>query len=395
MHKSILTGLYMFIISMTAFAQPPAERVVQVYHGIKVLPGETLYSLSKDFNVSTEAIRNANPWIGEEGLLKTGQEVLIPIIGTQRTVDIGLPDVKKDESNTFQTAPPPNINPNPFDSPQPIPSTPETDSKKKSNDAENSADKKPVAVPGSSKSANKPNNSSSTSKTPEIVPIVIPTPKNVSITTHTVEKGQTLYSISRMYGVKPADILIWNNLSNETIALGSKLSIHSSSETLTEKAPETVKTSETLPVKAPEPVMAMENSPAKTAEPVKTAEIPIEKPVVESAPMNSQQEMLYNTFQETKTSGSQPVNQRVTIGWIASDNPKPTVSYICLHKTAPVGTIIRLSNLVNKKVAYVKVIGKLPETAENMNVVMRVSASVKTDLSLGSDRAYVEEEYHP
>ena len=391
MHKSILTGLYMVIISMTAFAQPPAERVVQVYHGIKVLPGETLYSLSKDFNISTEDIRKANPWIGEEGLLKAGQEILIPIIGTQKTADNSVPKVKTDEGNTSQPAPSPKINPNPFDSPQPIPSTPEADFKKKVNEALKSADKAPVAGPGPSTPANK----SSASKSPEIVPIVIPVPKNANVISHTVEQGQTLYSISRMYGVKPADILIWNNLSSETITLGSKLKIHTSSDAAPVKSPEPVKTSENLPEKAPEPLKTAETIPVKAPEPVKVADIPVEKPVVESAPMNSQQEMLYKTFQESKTSGALPVNQRVTIGWIASDNPKPSVSYICLHKTAPVGTIIRLSNLVNKKVAYVKVIGKLPETAENMNVVMRVSPSVKTDLSLGSDRAYVEEEYHP
>ena len=381
MHKSILTGLYMFIISMTAFAQPPAERVVQVYHGIKVLPGETLYSLSKDFNISTDAIRNANPWIGEEGLLKAGQEILIPINGTLKTADINQPEVKKNEVNTSQSAPPPNINPNPFDSPQPIPSTPEADFKKKLNESIKNSDKRPVAGPSASAPANKPATTPSPSKSPEIVPIVIPTPKNVHVITHTVEKGQTLYSISRMYGVKPADVLRWNNLSNETIALGSKLNIQTSTET--------------APMNAPEPMNTPESLPEKASEPVKAVEIPVVKPVVESIPLNSQQEALFNTFQESKTSGTLPVNQRVTIGWIASDNPKPTVSYICLHKTAPVGTIIRLSNLVNKKVAYVKVIGKLPETAENMNVVMRVSSSVKTDLSLGSDRAYVEEEYHP
>jgi LysM repeat protein len=345
MHKSILTGLYMLIISVTAFAQAPTDRVVQIYQGIIVLPGETLYSLSKDFNVSTDAIRKANPWIGEEGLLKAGQEILIPTLGMQKTAGVILPKTKTEEGNKSEPTQTSTINLNPFDNPQSTPTTAEADLKKKMNDALKNANKPPVAGPGPSAPANKPTNPASTSKSPEIVPIVIPAPKNGNVIIHTVEKGQTLYSISRMYGVKPADVLLWNNLSNETIALGSKLNIYTSTET--------------APVKAQEPVNTTESLPVNTPEPVKPAETTVVKPVVETAPLNSQQETLYNTFQEAKSSGALPVNQRVTIGWIASDNPKPTVSYICLHKTAPVGTIIRLSNLVNKKVAYVKVIGKV------------------------------------
>lgn len=56
------------------------------------------------------------------------------------------------------------------------------------------------------------------------------TPKNAekvttNITYHTVEKGDTLYSISRKYGVKVDDIKKLNNLSDNSLSVGQKLRI--------------------------------------------------------------------------------------------------------------------------------------------------------------------------
>ena len=44
-------------------------------------------------------------------------------------------------------------------------------------------------------------------------------------TYHTVEKGQTLYSISKMYGMKPADLAQFNGVSPDkmVIRIGQKL----------------------------------------------------------------------------------------------------------------------------------------------------------------------------
>lgn len=42
-------------------------------------------------------------------------------------------------------------------------------------------------------------------------------------TMHTVEKGETLYRISRQYGVSVQDLKDWNNLSNNLISIGQEL----------------------------------------------------------------------------------------------------------------------------------------------------------------------------
>lgn len=43
---------------------------------------------------------------------------------------------------------------------------------------------------------------------------------------HTVEKGETLYAVSKKYKVSVSDILEWNNLNSASLSLGQKLLIH-------------------------------------------------------------------------------------------------------------------------------------------------------------------------
>jgi murein DD-endopeptidase MepM/ murein hydrolase activator NlpD len=60
-------------------------------------------------------------------------------------------------------------------------------------------------------------------------------------TYHTVEKGETLYSISKMYGMKPADPAQYNGVSQDkmVIKLGQKLKVPSSSAATEESTPST------------------------------------------------------------------------------------------------------------------------------------------------------------
>jgi membrane-bound lytic murein transglycosylase D len=54
--------------------------------------------------------------------------------------------------------------------------------------------------------------------------------KKINVTqkevTHIVEKGQTIYSISRIYRVEPMDILNWNNKKDYNVSIGETLIIH-------------------------------------------------------------------------------------------------------------------------------------------------------------------------
>jgi LysM repeat protein len=328
--KIIIRTLSAIIISWLSFqlqAQVPQERIIRTYHVIEIRQGETLFSLSRNFNVPVDAIRKANPSLAQDSILRVGREIMIPVFIPEKTVISPTPAPLQTTANPAQD----RINYHPFDKPQQVNTVAKTPEK--------------PAIPAQKL----------TEKTPE------------GFIYHIVNEKETLFAISRLYSVSIEDIMKWNKLPDNNIRMGMQLLIK----------PNTPKENQAT------------TQPADnwSAEDIK------KEPV--AAPKNSLQEQLSQNFLDAKSKGDSPVTEKVTIGWVASENPKMSGSYFCLHKSAPVGTVIKLTNLVNKKIAFVKVIGKLPETAENINLAMRVSSSVKTDLMLGGDKAYVESEFYP
>ncbi len=51
-------------------------------------------------------------------------------------------------------------------------------------------------------------------------------PAEVSVVKHTVKAGETLYAISRKYGVAPADLTKWNNLNGSGLNVGDELVVY-------------------------------------------------------------------------------------------------------------------------------------------------------------------------
>ncbi|MCX2740805.1 septal ring lytic transglycosylase RlpA family protein [Pontibacter anaerobius] len=91
------------------------------------------------------------------------------------------------------------------------------------------------------------------------------------------------------------------------------------------------------------------------------------------------------------------VNKMIESGMAEMIDPKTndTNKYLALHKTAPVGTIMQVKNAMNGQVVYVRVIGKLPATGENDRVVVRLSKKAYQKLGAVDPRFRVELSYMP
>ncbi len=72
----------------------------------------------------------------------------------------------------------------------------------------------------------------------QTLPIIAPEDTTTNSFFHVVEKGQTLYSISKQYGCSVEEIKTWNGLSSEKISLGQKLQINAGSITEPSLVPE-------------------------------------------------------------------------------------------------------------------------------------------------------------
>ena len=199
---------------------------------------------------------------------------------------------------------------------------------------------------------------------------------------HTVVKGQTLYNISKMYHVNMEDLKKWNNLPDNNVKIGGQLIVFPNSNP--DLKPDTGIPPDIAPVKTIEkPTQVTDNEIVNTDD--------IEKPDIQASDNESQKELgklfrtkaLSGNIQSVKGTGA-PMT--TTLGSMDK-------TYFAMHKTLSIGTVIKIKNLVNSKVVYAKVIGKLPETDENKHVIVRYTLGVKKDLQLQNGKCYMQIEY--
>jgi LysM repeat protein len=173
--------------------------------------------------------------------------------------------------------------------------------------------------------------------------------RNGKTATHTVMAGETLYRIARMYNVSESDLRTWNNLTDIGLKEGLVLQV---------KAP--LNTSAPLPVKKD----TLKTASAKPNEP---------RPMALSTGVKEQEE-------------------NGMARWFA-DDALTGGKLLALHKTAPVGTIIKLTNLINGKSVFVRVVGVLPETDENKNIIIKISRSTAERIGMRDEQTQVKLQY--
>ncbi|RIJ34243.1 septal ring lytic transglycosylase RlpA family protein [Pontibacter oryzae] len=196
---------------------------------------------------------------------------------------------------------------------------------------------------------------------------------------HTVEPQQTLYAISRMYNVSVDDIKGWNGLTDTSIEIGQKLIVGKGVAQATQK-----------PVYVPEPddeiattpTASVNDAPTNVSSPAPAAATPAAK-----ATDRVEEE-------ETTAKGLNKMSESGMAEMIDAKS-NDTNKYLALHKSAPVGTIMQVKNMMNGQVVYVRVIGKLPDTGANDKVVVRLSKKAYQKLGAVDERFRVELSYMP
>lgn len=187
----------------------------------------------------------------------------------------------------------------------------------------------------------------------------IPQPIEVR-TVHTVAAGETLFSISRKYGVTVDQLREWNGLTGQDLKIGQKLFVAQPvyQQNITQQSANTTV--------QPNPV---EPAPEKT-QPVVSEKIPVTATPVETL----------GGTKEIKESGMAEL----------IEGTEGNRKYLALHRTAPVGTILKVRNEMNNREVFVRVIGKLPDTALNDKLIIKISKSAYDRLGAIDPRFRVE-----
>jgi peptidoglycan endopeptidase LytF len=152
---------------------------------------------------------------------------------------------------------------------------------------------------------------------------------------HTVASNETMYSIASKYNLTLDQLKAKNNLSANSLYVGQKLLI-----------------SGQYPVKSEERSVA-ESTDNDTAEAVKS-------PSLRLPPSHY---------------GLSQVDEK-GMGVFITDPDLDSSKMLVLHRTAPVGTIIQVTNPMTKRVTYAKVVGKFTENESTKDVIIVMTKAV-------------------
>lgn len=372
-----MLGIYMLLGVTVAFAQTakPTKHTVQ--------GKETLYSLSRQYGVKVQEIINLNPGVTMESGIKIGQVVLIPAPGTTATA--------------------------PAATPKPVVNTPA-----------------PVTTPVKPTPA--------TNNLPQAI-----VSYDLKYKYHTVQKQETLYSISRRYGVSIQQLTDWNKLGNTAIKEKQMLIVgEANAEAMYQPKTEPAKLNQENPVvnsvpktePAPIPVGTRvvkeeENKDSPAYEGARE-EIPTDKPSTQTT-VSTTSTTIKTTDTLEQAAGRKLTEEELalappvrTVLKTASSNaeeyPKVFNSYanmglkmkkkrgaaiyladntsgnanLAFYDNAEVGSVLKVTNMMNNKVIYVKVVGKVPQTDAVRDVVIKLTKQGAEQLGAIDEKFLVE-----
>lgn len=190
---------------------------------------------------------------------------------------------------------------------------------------------------------------------------------------YTVGKGETLFGIARRFGLSPAELILLNHLpAGGAVRVGQELQLRAD----VGGAPAS-------------PAASVAPAPAPKINPTAPAQVATVTP---ATPAERREEA---AEAKSPTHASELVTRKTDVGIASTIANSGTDKYLALHKTAPVGTIMQVKNQMNGQSVYVRVIGPLPDTGENENVLVRLSPRAVQKLGTTDAKFRVETSYVP
>ena len=212
---------------------------------------------------------------------------------------------------------------------------------------------------------------------------------------HVVKAGETLYALGRQYKVAVEKIKKWNRLQGESLDIGQEITIGKSAQKENKAA-----NIEEVPFKG-----AMKHfvQMGETLERISSKRNVSQDSLMSWNNLRSDNLKIgqilwyrpYDRIGEISVSTKELYGKKVQEGVARQiDNMEDSDKYLALHKTLPPGTLLEVRNLMNNKKVFVRVVGQLPETGLNENVVVRLTKKSFKRLGILDSRARVELSYY-
>ena len=296
-------------VPFVSMAEIPAGSVLH-----NVVPGETLFSISKKYGVSVESVMKDNGLKGND--LSVGQSLIIepavpvavekepaPVVAVSTSTEVVKTEPKPKEKSVKKEEETPKVKEKSEPAPKP----------------EAAVETSKPMVPGEWRS-------------------------------HTVQSGETLFSIASQYSARVEDLITWNALTSNNLQQGQVLKVGRG---------------------------AMQES---TVPVIGTPRV-----------VSSAEEMMVEPADATTSGGFKNIKETGQAELIEGTGGHK--KYLVLHRTAPVGTIMRVKNEENDVTIFARVVGTLPETGDNAKLVIKLSQAAFDQLKAVNGRFPVEVMY--
>lgn len=261
---------------------------------------------------------------------------------------------------------------------------------------------------------------------PEIKPVQIEQKRPMlEVVKHTVKPKETLFSISRVYEVSVDDIKRWNGLTSNELSIGQVLTINRTDQVVNEQSITTISEEDDIHVVAQSETLFsisrkydIQVADIKKWNGLKSNEISIgQELIVGKSEIQVIKTVTRNPTEEVKTDSPKvngnalPIDTtRYVVNQTDRTNFEEIVEtglaekipggdsnrkYLALHRSAKTGTIMKVRNEMNNQEVFVRIIGKLPNTDVNQNVVIKISRAAYDRLGAIDPRFRVTISYIP
>lgn len=203
----------------------------------------------------------------------------------------------------------------------------------------------------------------------------IPTSETQASTTqYKVAAGETLYAISKRFNTTVADITSLNNLKSTNLTPGQIILVRSvppPAASVTVPVQQTVVPTVVAPK---QPVQQLQNPVAK-------------RDTTLVATSADSIELSHRNIAASRY-GLQEKNEKGLAVWMAGDNLDPTKKWV-LHKTAPIGTVIKITNPMTNRTTFAKVVGRFTDNENTKDALMVMTKSVAESIGAMDKRFHV------
>lgn len=201
--------------------------------------------------------------------------------------------------------------------------------------------------------------------------------------THTVENGQGLYAISKLYKVSVEDIKKWNNLSSNDVKVGQVLAVSlPSGDAKPKEENKTATSGKVAEEKQDDAPTITKSVTTNRVVPTTTGPNPVNKKILDT--------LKVATFK--KNDGPSQKNFHNGVAVVSTD-PSNADKFEAYYDNVPVGSFINVKSLFNEEKVFLKVIGKLPKQADPKIILSITPRALErlqsTDAKLAIEVSYI------